>query len=122
MATKTVGRRAVVVGAGIGGLAAARAVVDHFEQVIVLERDALPSDAASRAGTPQSRHLHVLLAGGLRALNELFPGFEQDLAQAGAVPLRVTTDAPRSTVDWDTPRKRTISAREVGHGRSHEPG
>src|SRR3954468_21477406 len=92
MASKPVGRQAVVVGAGMGGLAAARALAEHFEQVVVLERDALPSDAAHRAGTPQSRHLHVLLAGGLRALNELFPGFEQDLVQAGAVPLRVTTD------------------------------
>jgi 2-polyprenyl-6-methoxyphenol hydroxylase-like FAD-dependent oxidoreductase len=92
MTAKLVGRQAVVVGAGMGGLAAARALADHFEQVVVLERDALPSDAGHRAGTPQSRHLHVLLAGGLRALNELFPGFEQDLVQAGAVPLRVTTD------------------------------
>src|SRR3954468_16766644 len=92
MASKPVGRQAVVVGAGMGGLAAARALADHFEQVVVLERDLLPANASHRAGTPQSRHLHVLLAGGLRALNELFPGFEQDLAQAGAVPLRVTTD------------------------------
>jgi 2-polyprenyl-6-methoxyphenol hydroxylase-like FAD-dependent oxidoreductase len=109
MATKTVGRRAVVVGAGMGGLAAARAVVDHFEQVIVLERDALPSDAASRAGIPQSRHLHVLLAGGLRALNELFPGFEQDLAQAGAVPLRVTTD-----VRMELPGFRPFPSHDLG--------
>jgi len=92
MASKLVGRRAVVVGAGIGGLAAARALVDHFEQVVVLERDMLPLDAGHRSGTPQSKHLHVLLAGGLRALNELFPRFEQDLVQAGAVPLRATTD------------------------------
>src|SRR3954452_7846638 len=92
MASKLVGRRAVVVGAGIGGLAAARALADHFEQVVVLERDVLPLDAGHRSGTPQSRHLHVLLAGGLCALNELFPGFEQDLVQAGAVPLRATTD------------------------------
>lgn len=92
MNAKLVGRQAVVVGAGMGGLAASRVLADYFEQVVVLERDALPSDAAHRAGTPQSRHLHVLLAGGLRALDELFPGFEQDLAQAGAVPLRVATD------------------------------
>ena len=57
-----------------------------------MERDTLPPDAAHRAGTPQSRHVHGLLAGGQRALGELFPGFEQDLASAGAVPLRVTLD------------------------------
>jgi 2-polyprenyl-6-methoxyphenol hydroxylase-like FAD-dependent oxidoreductase len=76
----------------MGGLAASRALAGYFEQVVVLERDALPSEAAHRAGTPQSRHLHVLLAGGLRALDELFPEFEQELAQAGAIPLRVATD------------------------------
>src|SRR5918998_3548565 len=92
MTVKLVGRQAVVIGAGMGGLAAARAVADYFEEVVVLERDVLPSDAGHRAGTPQSRHLHVLLAGGLRALNALFPEFEQELAQAGAVPLRVATD------------------------------
>jgi phytoene dehydrogenase-like protein len=53
MTAKFVGRQAVVVGAGMGGLAAARALADHFEQVVVLERDALPSDAAHRTGTPQ---------------------------------------------------------------------
>ena len=31
------GRQAVVVGAGMGGLTAARALADHFEQVLVLE-------------------------------------------------------------------------------------
>jgi len=92
MASHLIGQRAVVLGAGIGGLTAAGALADHFEQVVVLERDALPSGAAHRAGTPQSKHIHGLLGGGQRALGELFPGFEQDLARAGAVPIRVTLD------------------------------
>src|SRR6202011_1036953 len=92
MASTLVGRQAVVVGAGMGGLAAAGALAEHLERVAVLERDTLPMDAAHRTGTPQSRHIHGLLAGGQRALGELFPGFEQDLARAGAVPLRVTLD------------------------------
>jgi 2-polyprenyl-6-methoxyphenol hydroxylase-like FAD-dependent oxidoreductase len=87
-----VGRQAVVVGAGLAGLAAARALTDHFERVIVLERDELPLGSAHRPGTPQSRHLHGLLASGLSALNDLFPGFEDDLERAGAVPLRVGLD------------------------------
>jgi 2-polyprenyl-6-methoxyphenol hydroxylase-like FAD-dependent oxidoreductase len=85
-------RRAVVIGAGMAGLAAAGALAEHVEQVVVLERDALSSEAVSRTGAPQGRHVHGLLAGGLRALDELFPGFEQDLAQAGAVPLRAGLD------------------------------
>jgi 2-polyprenyl-6-methoxyphenol hydroxylase-like FAD-dependent oxidoreductase len=92
MAPTLIGEQVVVVGAGMGGLAAVGALADHFERVVVLERDTLPLDAAHRAGTPQSRHIHGLLAGGQRALAELFTGFEQDLACAGAVPLRVTLD------------------------------
>jgi 2-polyprenyl-6-methoxyphenol hydroxylase-like FAD-dependent oxidoreductase len=76
----------------MGGLTAAGALADYFEDVVVLERDTLPRDAAHRPGTPQSRHLHALLAGGQRALGALFSGFEQDLASAGAVPLRVSLD------------------------------
>ncbi len=92
MATTLIGEQAVVIGAGIGGLAAAGALAGHFERVVVLERDALPSEAAHRPGTPQARHVHGLLLSGQRALGELFPGFEQDLVAAGAVPLRVGLD------------------------------
>ncbi len=67
-------KQAVVIGAGMGGLAAAKAVAPHFEKVIVFERDALPDAPAPRLGTPQARHTHGLLAGGCRALEHLFPG------------------------------------------------
>jgi 2-polyprenyl-6-methoxyphenol hydroxylase-like FAD-dependent oxidoreductase len=87
-----IGKQAVVIGAGISGLAAAQALADHFEQVVVLERDRLPSDATPRVGTPQAWHLHGLLGGGQQALSELFPGFEPDLVNAGAVPIRVNRD------------------------------
>ena len=92
MASTLIGKQAVVIGAGMGGLTAAGALADHFEQVVVLERDTLPSEPTYRAGTPQARHVHALLLSGQRALSELFPGFEQDLAQVGAVPLRVGLD------------------------------
>jgi hypothetical protein len=88
----SIGKRAVVIGAGMSGLPAARALADHFEEVIVLERDSLPAEATPRPGTPQSRHLHGLLGGGQRALGALFPGFELDLARAGAVTLRAGLD------------------------------
>lgn len=81
-------KRAVVIGAGMAGLTAARALAAHFQQVTVLERDRLVDAAQQRPGTPQAQHVHGLLAGGLNALADLLPGFEGDLVRAGAVPLR----------------------------------
>jgi 2-polyprenyl-6-methoxyphenol hydroxylase-like FAD-dependent oxidoreductase len=92
VASTLIGKQAVVIGAGMSGLTAAGALAEHFDQVVVLERDSLPSDATYRAGTPQARHVHALLLSGQRALSELFSGFEQDLAGAGAVPLRAGLD------------------------------
>jgi 2-polyprenyl-6-methoxyphenol hydroxylase-like FAD-dependent oxidoreductase len=70
---RLLGRRAVVIGAGIGGLSAAGALAKSFDQVDVLERDDLATSARSRSGTPQDRHPHGLLAGGLRALDQISP-------------------------------------------------
>jgi 2-polyprenyl-6-methoxyphenol hydroxylase-like FAD-dependent oxidoreductase len=89
---KFIGTQAAVVGAGMAGLVAARALSAHFERVTVLERDELPTTPRHRAGTPQSRHLHALLGGGLAALEELFPNFASELRLAGTVPLRATLD------------------------------
>jgi 2-polyprenyl-6-methoxyphenol hydroxylase-like FAD-dependent oxidoreductase len=85
-------KQAAVIGAGIGGLAAAKAVAPHFEKVIVFDRDALPDGPAPRPGTPQARHTHNLLAGGCRALESLFPGIELSLVEAGAVRMRMRRD------------------------------
>ena len=83
------GRHAIVVGAGIGGLAAAKALSSSFETVTVLERDALPSAPIARSGTPQARQVHVLLRGGLDALIEILPELATELERAGAVRVRV---------------------------------
>jgi 2-polyprenyl-6-methoxyphenol hydroxylase-like FAD-dependent oxidoreductase len=82
----------VVVGAGIGGLSAAGVLARYFEQVDILERDDLPPSVASRSGAPQGQHPHVLLTGGLQALSEIFPGVEQDLANAGAVLVKLAQE------------------------------
>jgi 2-polyprenyl-6-methoxyphenol hydroxylase-like FAD-dependent oxidoreductase len=81
------GERAIVVGGGIAGLSAARAVSARFRQVVILDRDELPDGATPRPGVPQGKHPHGLLAGGLKALEQLFPGFGNELRQAGAVPI-----------------------------------
>jgi 2-polyprenyl-6-methoxyphenol hydroxylase-like FAD-dependent oxidoreductase len=101
MASTRIGRQAVVIGAGIGGLTAVGALADRFDQVVVLERDTLPAEPAYRAGTPQARHVHALLLSGQRALGQLFPGFEHDLARAGAVPLRVGLDVRSERPGYD---------------------
>src|SRR5262245_7826210 len=103
------GQRAVVVGAGIGGLSMAGALAKHFEQVEVLERDCLTTPACSRPGTPQDRHPHGLLAGGLKALGEIFPGFESDLARAGAIPVRVAQE-----LQYERPDVGVLPKRDFG--------
>jgi 2-polyprenyl-6-methoxyphenol hydroxylase-like FAD-dependent oxidoreductase len=84
--------QAVVVGAGMAGLAAAKAIAPHFEKVTVFDRDSLPDAPAPRSGTPQARHSHALLVGGHLALDRLFPGVEIDLTEAGAVRMRLRRD------------------------------
>lgn len=83
-ATVTTGR-AVVVGGSIAGLLTARVLSDHAAQVVVLERESLPVDATARGHVPQGRHLHALLAAGLRLLEEWFPGIRPELVAEGAV-------------------------------------
>jgi 2-polyprenyl-6-methoxyphenol hydroxylase-like FAD-dependent oxidoreductase len=74
---------AVVLGAGIAGLVAARALADRFARVSVLERDALDERDAHRKGVPQAHHAHALLARGARFLAASFPGFRDDVLAAG---------------------------------------
>ncbi|WP_198344412.1 FAD-dependent oxidoreductase [Mycobacterium dioxanotrophicus] len=81
------GERAVVLGCSIGGLLAARVLADHFDHVTVIERDSLPDGIAQRRGVPQGRHVHGLLSSGAQALDDLFPGFLDDLVDDGAVVL-----------------------------------
>ena len=44
---RVIADHAVVIGAGMGGLAAAKAVAPYFDKVTVLERDALPDGPSS---------------------------------------------------------------------------
>ena len=71
--------RAVVIGAGVAGLCAARALAGVFDEVCVLERRQPSSRRAPRDGM-----VHGLLARGSRQLEALFPGLDYELARAGA--------------------------------------
>ncbi|ARG61232.1 FAD-dependent oxidoreductase [Mycobacterium kansasii] len=74
---------AVVIGASIAGLCAARVLSDFFGRVTVFERDELPSAPANRATVPQDRHLHMLMARGADEFESLFPGLLADMVAAG---------------------------------------
>lgn len=101
----TPGRRhAVVIGASIAGLATARVLAERFARVTVLERHARPSGATSIA--PQGRYVHVLLEGGCRVAERLFPSFRSDAIAAGA-PL-----VDRDTVRWWSDGWRVRSRRD----------
>jgi len=76
---------AVVVGAGIGGLVTARVLADHFDKVVVFDRDDIPDRPAVREGAPQGHHFHAILPGGLEIMNDLFPGFDQNLEARGSL-------------------------------------
>ncbi|EUA15303.1 hypothetical protein I546_0045 [Mycobacterium kansasii 732] len=74
---------AVVIGASIAGLCAARVLSDFFRRVTVFERDELPDTPANRATVPQDRHLHMLMARGAGEFDGLFPGLLKDMVAAG---------------------------------------
>jgi FAD binding domain. len=96
MVTSRAPRRghAVVVGASMAGLLAARVLSETFAQVTVVDRDLLPDDPTARRGVPQGRHAHGLLARGREILEELFPGLTEDLVQQhGAVAADIQRDA-----------------------------
>jgi 2-polyprenyl-6-methoxyphenol hydroxylase-like FAD-dependent oxidoreductase len=82
--TNVIGEHAVVIGAGLGGLLAARVLADRFEQVTVVERDALPAADEPRRAIPQGRHCHTLLPSGQLCLERLLPGILAELVADGA--------------------------------------
>jgi 2-polyprenyl-6-methoxyphenol hydroxylase-like FAD-dependent oxidoreductase len=86
--TTRIGDHALVLGASIGGLLAARVLADWFSRVTIVDRDALPDTAASRRGVPQGRHAHGLLTVGADVVDELFPGLLDDLVSTGATVIR----------------------------------
>lgn len=90
------GCRAVVIGASISGLLAARVLADHYESVTVVDRDVLPPAPLNRRGVPQAAHGHVLLAGCPPILRELFPGFLSELFADG---IPVWADGDLSKID-----------------------
>jgi 2-polyprenyl-6-methoxyphenol hydroxylase-like FAD-dependent oxidoreductase len=87
-------RKAIVIGGSIAGLLVARILSDRFEQVTIIESDSFPTQPQWRPGVPQSHHAHILLSKGWQILEPLFPGLQDELAQAGAPLVDWTAEFP----------------------------
>jgi 2-polyprenyl-6-methoxyphenol hydroxylase-like FAD-dependent oxidoreductase len=102
---KRIADHAVVIGASMGGLLAARALADVFETVTLLERDAFPVADVWRKGVPQGDHAHGLLAFGRRVIEAFFPGWTDAVVADGGIRCDIAHD-----VAW------------FGHGVALKPG
>lgn len=102
-------RRAIVIGASMAGLLAARVLSEKFDEVVLMERDALPKGPAPRKGTPQAVHPHGLLARGREILEDLLPGFTLALEAQGALSADLGL-----TVAFTADRQR-FASKAVGH-------
>jgi len=98
------GRRAIVIGGSMAGMLAARVLSDHFDQVVVIERDRFPEGVASRPGVPQARHLHALLARGLNILERFFPRLSDELIAAELIAAGAWEIDVGSDLAWLNPK------------------
>src|SRR5205809_1106656 len=80
---KQIGQHAVVIGASMGGLLAARALSDCYAVATVVERDNFPQTDVPRKGVPQGRHAHGLLARGRAVIENFFPGWTDEVVADG---------------------------------------
>ena len=83
---------AVVLGASMAGLLATRVLVDQFETVTLVEKDSLPDDPVARSGIPQSDHIHVMQKAGQVTLEDLIPGYGEELLSAGGLEIDIASD------------------------------
>lgn len=75
--------KAIVLGASVAGLLAARALSENCRQVLIIERDQVRGVIKPRRGVPQGPHVHGLLARGQQILEEYFDGFTEQARAAG---------------------------------------
>jgi 2-polyprenyl-6-methoxyphenol hydroxylase-like FAD-dependent oxidoreductase len=87
------GEHAIVVGASMAGLLAARVLSGSYDRVTVIDRDALPHRLnENRRAVSQGLHAHGLQPGGQQAIESLLPGLRAEALEAGGLPLKAALD------------------------------
>ena len=84
----------------MAGMLAARVAADHYRKVFVVDRDIPPESPVHRRGVPQAAHGHVLQAGGVAVVDELFPGVLAEMVDDG-VPVWSDGDLGRVYLEYN---------------------
>lgn len=104
-------RTAVVIGGSLAGLLTGRALANHCDRVLIIERDFYPNVPGPRPELPQSFFLHVLLLRGQHIFEQFFPGLRNELINAGAPELSSGSDITVFTAaGWGAPFDTGIKA------------
>ncbi len=73
----------MVLGGSVAGLLAARVLGGTYREITVVDRDRFSANGRPRHAAPQGHHIHALLGRGQQILEELFPGFTEELISMG---------------------------------------
>lgn len=76
--------RAVIVGASVAGLFASRVLADHFDEVLLVDKEPLDQGPAPRKAVPQGNHVHGILTPTFHNLERFLPELIDDLTRSGA--------------------------------------
>jgi len=80
------GRHAIVIGASMSGLLAGRALADYYDEVTLVDRDALCLSRTSLAKGFLREDIRMAFSlGDEKLLEQLFPGFTAEMVAEGAV-------------------------------------
>jgi flavin-dependent dehydrogenase len=96
-------KHAIIIGGSIAGMISAQVLSKYFDTVTIIEKDRIES-LETRNGTPQANHIHTLLVRGKKVFAEIFPEFEKDMMESGALNLDFIFDGQYFVDGYWTPR------------------
>ena len=76
--------RAIIVGASVAGLFASRALADYFDEVVLVDKEALDGGCEPRKAVPQGNHIHGILTPTCHILERFFPELIDEMIEGGA--------------------------------------